>query len=135
MNRKLLFDYIHSYKIGVLSTVNKYGNPECALMEFGDTENFELIFDTPNTTRKYKNLKSNPRIAFAIGCEDGTTVQYEGIAQELCGEDLIKFKKIMFAKNDAFQKWESLPNMTYFKVIPKWIRYSSMQQPPWEIRF
>ncbi len=135
MNRKALYLYIHSHDVGVLSTVSASGAPEAALMQFGDTKRFELIFDTLSTTRKYKNLQQNPRVAFTIGRNDGTTVQYEGIASELSGGELTKYKKIMFAKNSEFQKWETLPNMTYFKVTPKWIRYACMDHPPWEITF
>ena len=135
MNRNMLYNYIHSYTYGVLSTVDSQGLPEAAVMMYGDTKNFELIFDTLNTTRKYNNLQQNSHIAFAIGREDGTTVQYEGIATELFGEELLTYKKIMFAKNDSFAKWEALPGMTYFKVTPKWIRYSSMDAKPWEIEF
>lgn len=121
--------------LAVLASVGSNDMPEAAVMEFAQTENLELIFDTINTTRKYLNLKKNPKIAFVIGWDEGTTVQYEGIAEELHGKKLIAYKKIMFAKNLSFQSWEHLPGMTYFKVTPRWIRYSAMNQLPWKITF
>jgi general stress protein 26 len=136
MNKQLfLYQYIHKRMIGVLATTNSKGNSEAAAMEFGDTKNLKLIFNTLQSTRKYKNLKNNPHVAFVIGWEDWTTVQYEGIAAELKGTKLAKYKKIMFAKNSQFQKWETLPNMAYFVVTPKWIRYSPYDTKSWELRF
>jgi len=136
MNKNdFLYRYIHKRMIGVLATFGSNGYPESAVMEFGDTKNLELIFDTLSTARKYKNLRNNPKVAFVIGWEDWTTVQYEGIAMELHGKELAEYKKIMFAKNPDFQKWEKLADMTYFKVTPTWIRYSAMGVTPWEITF
>ena len=133
--KKFLYAYVNKRMLAVLATIGPDQVPEAAVMEFGQTENLELIFDTLNTTRKYANLKQNPKIAFVIGWEEGTTVQYEGVAKELEGVELATYKKIMFAKNPAFAKWENLPGMTYFKVTPKWIRYSALNQSPWEITF
>lgn len=136
MNKKdFLYAYMNKRNLAVLATIGPHNTPEAAVMEFGQTHKLELIFDTLNTSRKYANLKKNPKIAFVIGWEDGNTVQYEGIAMELQGTELAAYKKIMFAKNPAFAKWENLPDMTYFKVIPKWIRYSTMDQSSWEITF
>jgi general stress protein 26 len=133
--RTFLYKYIHQRMIGVLSTVNTKGKPEAAVMEFGDTKDLELIFDTRSIARKYRNLKKNPRVAFVIGWEEGTTVQYEGIATELHGKELAEYKKIMFDKNDEFKRWEKIPGVTYFKITPTWIRYSAMNNEPWEITF
>ena len=133
--KKFLYAYVNKRMLAVLATIGPDQVPEAAVMEFGQTKNLELIFDTLNTTRKYANLKRNPKTAFVIGWEEGTTVQYEGIAKELVGGELATYKKIMFGKNPAFAKWKNLPGMTYFKVTPRWIRYSAMNQSPWEITF
>jgi general stress protein 26 len=136
MNKKqFLSHYIHNHMIGVLATISQNGTPGAAVMEFGDTKNLELIFDTLKSARKYKNLLHSPNVAFVIGWDEGTTVQYEGVATELHGKELVKYKNIMFAKSPDFQKWEKLPNITYFKIIPQWIRYSAMNKKPWEITF
>jgi len=49
------------------------------------------------STRKARNLTQNPAAAFVIGCTDETTCQYEGVAQELSGDDLAKYKRVYFA--------------------------------------
>jgi hypothetical protein len=66
-------------------------------MGFAVTPQLEIIFDTVKSSRKYPNLKKNPQVAWVVGCATETTVQYEGIAQELANEnELAKYKTTYF---------------------------------------
>ncbi len=76
------------------------------------------------------SLRKNP---FVIGWDENITVQYEGEASELKGEKLNKYKEIYFKKNPRAKKWEGREGITYFKIIPKWIRYSDLNKDPWEV--
>ena len=133
--KKFLYDFISKRKLGVIATVTLDGKPEAAVMEVAVTPELELIIDTANTTRKYINLKHNPHIAFAFGWEAWDTVQYEGIAHELVGEEREKYRTIFLAKHPDAKKWDALPETTYFTVVPTWVRYSAMDQEPWVIAF
>ncbi len=88
------------------------------------TPNLEIIFDTLTSTRKFKNLKANKKIAFVIGWKNEITLQYQGIAVQPVGKDLIKSKQIYFSVFPEGKEREELPNIAYFKVKPEWIRYS-----------
>ena len=112
-----------SERLGVLSTARKSGRPEAALMGFAVTPELEIVFDTVRSSRKYPILKENPWVAWVVGCATEITVQYEGEAFELEGEDLAKYKKIYFAKFTDGPARESWPGITYFVVRPKWVRY------------
>jgi general stress protein 26 len=123
LNVEEVFQFMNKERLAVLATVAEDGSPEAALMGFAVTPELEMVFDTVKTARKYPNLKKNPRVAWVIGCTTETTVQYEGIAEELAGEDLAKYKKTYFAafpEGPARQTW---PGITYFVVRPKWVRY------------
>jgi len=123
MNVEEVFRFMSDERLGVLATASNDGRPEAALMGFAVTPELEIIFDTLNTSRKYANLKKNPRVAWVIGCTTEVTVQYEGIAEELEGAALDEYKKIYFAKftdGPARQGW---PGITYFVVRPKWVRF------------
>lgn len=137
-NKKLVLDFIKRHDIGVLATTTPEGVPEAAVIEFAETDEFELIFDTFTTYRKYLNMQKNPNVAFVIGWDENITVQYEGIAQELFKEELEKYKKIYFAKNPDAVKWQQFKEITYFKITPKWIRYRDGNTDPmnvFEIKF
>jgi general stress protein 26 len=123
MNVDEVFRFMDRESLAVLATVAENGQPEAALMGFAVTPELEIIFDTVKSSRKYPNLKKNPRVAWVVGCTTEVTVQYEGIAEELEGADLVKYKRPYFAKFPDGPARESWPGITYFVVRPKWVRY------------
>ncbi len=131
--KNLIRNFLKDHQIGVISTVTENGNPEAAVIGFAETDNLELIFETFSTYRKYKNIKSNNKIAFVIGWDENITVQYEGEAHELKVEEKEKYKEIYFTKRPIAKKWENKLEIRYFKVIPRWIRYSNLNAKPWEV--
>lgn len=133
VNKEILFDFLNKQKLAVISTVGSDSKPESAVLEFGQTDKLELIFDTFNTSRKYKNLQTNKDVALVIGWDENITVQYEGIALELIGDEAEKYKKIFWTKNPEAERWDKRKGIVYFKVVPSWIRYSDLNKNPWEI--
>lgn len=131
--RKLILDFIKKQNLAVLSTVTPENTSQSAVLELGETDDLEIIFDTFSSTRKYRNIKQNNNVSLVIGWDENITVQYEGLAEELLGEEKEKYKKIYFKKNPKAQRWENKPGMTYFKVKQTWIRYSDLNKHPWEI--
>jgi general stress protein 26 len=123
MNVDEVFQFMNSQRLAVLATVGEQMRPEAALMGFAATPELEIIFDTVKSSRKYPNLKKNPRVAWVIGCTTEVTVQYEGEAEELAGEELAKYKKTYFAAFPDGPSRESWPGITYFVVRPKWVRF------------
>lgn len=64
--RKLLRELFASQSLAVLSTHQK-GQPYASLVAFVASDSLKQIyFATPNTTRKYANLRSDSRVAFLI---------------------------------------------------------------------
>ncbi|HUN62193.1 MAG TPA: pyridoxamine 5'-phosphate oxidase family protein [Candidatus Sulfotelmatobacter sp.] len=123
MNVDEVYQFMNGQRLAVLATVGEEMRPEAALMGFAVTPQLEIIFDTVKTSRKYPNLKKNPRVAWVIGCTTEVTLQYEGVAEELAGEDLAKYKKTYFSAFPDGPARESWPGITYFVVRPKWVRY------------
>ena len=133
MTREELLKFLQSKRFVVLASASEGGQPEAAAMGVAVNQEFELVFDTIGTSRKVANLRKNPRIAFVIGWDDGKTAQYEGIAEELSGEDLQKYKPLYFEAFPDGPEREQWPNITYFVVRPSWIRYSDFSVRPPEI--
>lgn len=131
--KRFVLDFIKKHELCVLSTVTPEGLPEAGAIEFAETEDLELIFDTFKTYRKYKNLQNNPNVAVVIGWDENITVQYEGKATELTGEDLRKYQSLYFKKNPDAQKWLKFPEITYFKITPTWLRYRDGNTDPMTI--
>ena len=83
MTKALVHGFIDSQRLAVLSSISAVdGKPQSALVGIAVTPNFEIVFDTLQSSRKYRNLIQNPAVSFVIGCAGEITVQFEGAARE-----------------------------------------------------
>ena len=109
-------------KLGVLATVGGWKSGGGIDGSGGDA-GAGIIFDTVKSSRKYPNLKNNPRVAWVIGCTSEITVQLEGNAEELEGRHWRSTRKSISRNSRTARQRESWPELTYFVVRPKWVRY------------
>ena len=138
MERSELLAYLKSQRLGVLGTLSPSSEPQGALVGYAVTPDLEILFDTLQTTRKYRNMMANPRVSFTIGNTSGNgsgiaderTAQYEGIAEELSGESLTQLQPLYFATwpdvRRAHQQWRYI---TWFVIRPRWIRFTDYNAP------
>jgi hypothetical protein len=127
-----LVRYLRRFPHAVQASVTPEGAPQAALVGVAVTDALELMFDTLGRTRKASNLRAHPRIAFVLGGQEAT-VQYEGVADEPAGEELLALKEIYF---HAFpdRRWrDEMPDLTYFRARPVWIRYTGFRNGRLEI--
>lgn len=133
MTKNDLLRFMDSERLGVAGSISPEGVPQAALVGFAMTPELEIVFDTVKSSRKYRNLSRNPAASFVIGCSTEVTVQFEGVAAELSGDELPRYQKIYFAKWPDGPDRLSWPGICYFVVRPRWIRYSNFSSPPPEI--
>lgn len=127
----LLHAFMSGCRYGVVSSLARDGAPQSALVGIAIGEELEIIFDTVTSSRKYGNLVSCPSCSFVVGgWSSEQTVQYEGIAEELKGEDLARYQGTYFAVWPDGPARMSWPGIAYFVVRPVWIRYSDFDQSP-----
>lgn len=127
--QKIIFDFIKSRPIGVLATINGEGLPEASAMAISQTDKLELIFQTPNTTRKYANLQQNPHVAvvFGWGQDNYITVQYEGTAREVTDNaEREQLVPIHIANSADSKPYVGLPGNKFFIVTPTQVKYSDI---------
>ncbi len=131
MDKKtFLLNFIKQHKIAVLATMAEDNKPEAAAIGFGETDSLEIIFGTYTSTRKYQNLQKNQHVAIVIGWDDDKTIQYEGMATELSGDEADRCASLYHKKNPAAVKFAQNPAQRYFKVTPTWLRYVNLTQSP-----
>ncbi len=130
MTKEFIYNFIIQYNLAVISTSTYDHHTEAALVGFAISSDLEIVFDTVKTSRKYKNLLQNPYVAVVIGWDNETTVQYEGLATELTGEDAERLKEIYFeVYKDGRKRAETWPHIVHFKITPTWLRYSNFNEP------
>ena len=135
--KRLIYEFLSKRTLAVLATADGM-QPEAAVIEYSVLPNLELIFDTDTSFRKYRNLLSNPRVALAIGWDGNVTVQYEGLAKDLNESELGRYRNTHLEKFPDAIKFEEFIGIKYFKIVPRWIRYTDLGNFPWkrfEVRF
>ena len=125
-----LYNFLAGCKLGVLGTTGTDNRPQSSLVGIAISKNLEIIFDTLNSTRKYRNLIARPACCFAIGWSGEQTAQYEGDADELTGSELARCQEIYFAAWPECRCHLSWTGITYFVVRPRWVRFSDFDQSP-----
>ena len=130
METARLVAFIREHSLGVEATVVAGGAPQAAVVGLVVNDALELFFDTLESTRKFANLKSNPKIALVIGWDHEQTVQYEGVADVPTGAGLEAFLALYFARFPDGPQRRSWPGIQYVRVRPRWIRYSDFRVDP-----
>ena len=129
LERNEIYEFIRVRRLAVASTVAANGAPQAALVGIAVTPDLEIIFDTTDATRKCPNLRRDPRIALVIGWDGDQTLQIEGVADEPKGEELDRLKAVYFAAHPDGTQREGWPGLTYFRVKPRWLRFSNYDRP------
>ena len=136
MDSTNLLEFIRQHRLAVQASVATTDCPQAAVVGFAVTNQFEIIFDTLDSTRKAQNLRRNPRVALVIGgvsTGDERTVQYEGIADEPSGVELERLKVVYYDVYPDGPSRLSWPGLIYVRVRPTWIRYSDYSMNPPQI--
>lgn len=136
MDTKGLLEFLRQHRLAVQASVSATSDPQAAVVGYAVTDEFEIIFDTLESTRKAQNLRQNPKLALVIGGlipGDERTVQYEGIADEPSGQDLERPKNLYYGVYPDGPSRLSWPGLIYMRVRPTWVRYSDYNLDPPEI--
>ena len=135
MTRAELVPFLQKHRLGVQSTVSPSGEPQAAVVGIAVTPQLEIIFDTVENSRKCRNLRADPKIAFVIGWDEEITVQIEGIADEPKGDERDRILEVYFAAYPDGRDRLSWTGIIHFRVRPSWIRYSDFRVPQQILEF
>ncbi len=129
--------YMQAHKLAVVATIGPDGAPQSALVGVGTTPALEVVFDTLSTTRKHANLQRNPRIAVTFSGPGEQTLQYEGVATpvSITGEDDQAYRQAYYAAWPEGREHARWRNLVYWRVAPRWARYSDYDRGPLIIEF
>ena len=130
MKRDELVHFLRRYKLAVQASVAPGGAPQAAIVGFAVSDELEIVFDTVETTRKYRNLRVDPRIALVIGWDHEITAQIEGVADFPAGDELERVRECYFVAYPDGRARLAWPGITHVRVRPTWIRYSDFTKDP-----
>ena len=129
MTKAELLEFLRQHRLAVEASVSAEGGPQAAVVGVVVGDELEVFFDTLSSSRKYQNLKRDPRLALVIGwdLEQACTVQLEGLADEPKGAELERLKARYFAvfpDGVARAEW---PGIAYVRVRPTFLRFSDFR--------
>ncbi|HSQ19198.1 MAG TPA: pyridoxamine 5'-phosphate oxidase family protein [Blastocatellia bacterium] len=128
--------FIREHRLAVEASVSRSLAAQAAVVGFAISDEFEIIFDTLDSTRKVANIRQNPKVAFTVGgltSGDERTVQYEGLADEPSGVELERLTEIYYGVYPDGRARRSWPGLIFVRVRPTWIRYSDYNVDPPQI--
>jgi general stress protein 26 len=128
--REIVIDFLKEQHLAVVSTVTSDHLPSSAVVGVMVNDNLEVFFCTYKSSRKCENIRKNPRVSLVIGWDKGRTVQYEGEAIEMNEEEYVKEE---LTKLPSAAKFLSKSEAVFYKVTPKWVRYTDLSKDPWDI--
>jgi hypothetical protein len=97
MDRIALHSFMARHRYGVVSSISGDDTPQSALVGIAISPELEIIVDTVKSSRKCPNLIARPNCSFVVGWAGEQTVQFEGIASEPNGPDLMRYQETYFA--------------------------------------
>lgn len=136
ITRAALLAFLRRHRYAVQSSTHPTGAPQSAVVGIAVSDDFEIVFDTVDSSRKAHNLRQRAGIAFVFGGlapDDQCTVQYEGVADEPHGAERDRLTDLylaVFPDGRERQKW---PGLIYVRAKPTWLRYSDYNQVPPQI--
>ena len=129
MTRDDLVRFLRKHRLAVQASVAPGGAPQAAVVGFAVSSDLEIVFDTVASTRKYQNLRADPRVALVIGWDE-TTAQLEGVADFPTGAELDRLREVYFAAYPDGRDRLAWPGITHIRVRPTWARYSDFTVTP-----
>ena len=133
MRRDELIRFLRKYKLALQASVAPGGAPQAAVVGIAVSDELEIVFDTLQSTRKYQNLRADPRIALVIGWDDAITAQIEGVVDFPAGPELERIRACYFVAYPDGRDRLAWPGITHARVRPSWVRYSDFTVDPPQI--
>jgi len=130
VTRDELLRFLRRYRLAVLSSVGAGGAPQAAVVGFAVSDALEIVFDTLESTRKYRNLRADPRVALVIGWDHEMTAQIEGVADFPTGAELERIRTVYFSAYPDGRDRLAWPGITHARVRPTWARFSDFTRDP-----
>ncbi|MDE3133921.1 MAG: pyridoxamine 5'-phosphate oxidase family protein [Acidobacteriota bacterium] len=127
MNRAHFIEFVRQRGLGVIATRGPDGAPQAALVGISATDRAELVFDTVSDSRKCRNLRAFPRVAVVIGWDDEVTVQCEGDADVVTGEERERCLAAYFRQYPDGRERARDPSIVLVRIRPDWGRLSDFR--------
>jgi len=119
-----LVSFVRARALAVVATCGPDGGPEAALVDVAATDAGEIVFDTSVRSRKYRNIQVSPQVALVVGWDDEVSVQCEGSADVLAGDERERVLRTYVEQYPDRLERAHNPGRALVRIRPLWIRHT-----------
>jgi len=130
VTRAELLSFLRRHRLAVEASVGVDGAPQAAVVGIAVGEELELVFDTLESTRKFANLRAEPRIALVVGWDEEATAQIDGVAHFPTGAELMRARELYFSVYPDGRDRLAWQGITHVVVRPTCVRFSDFGKTP-----
>jgi general stress protein 26 len=114
--------FVRAHGDGVLTTLGPDGRPQAAYLTLAATDTGELVLDARATSRTVSNVLRDARVAVVVGGPDGVTLQAEGLAVVVQGDERRRCAQVYVTAFPQFAASLADPAIAVVRVRPTWAR-------------
>jgi general stress protein 26 len=114
--------FVRAHGDGVLSTLSPDGSPRAAYLTLAATDDGELVLDARATSRTVTNVRGDARVAVVVGGPDGVTLQTQGLAVVVQGDERRRCADVYRTAFPRFAASLADPSIVVVRVRPTWAR-------------
>lgn len=130
VNKNTVLEFLKKNDLCVLSTASKSGKSESAVMAFTVKDNFMLLMNSEEKTRKIKNILENPQVSVVIGgLKNDPSVQIDGEGKIIEGDQAIEACEYMLKVHPELKDY-GIEKGKFISITPNWLRWSDFTQNP-----
>lgn len=137
MTKSELLLYMRRHRLAVAGSIAPDGRPQAALVGIATTDAFDVVFDTVSDSRKHRNLLGNPLASVTFSGPGEQTLQFEGVALPVsmgAPKDQLHLAAYYAAWPECVEH-RSWPKIAYWRIEPRWARYSDYDRGPLIVEF
>jgi pyridoxine/pyridoxamine 5'-phosphate oxidase len=127
VDRAELVAFVLRRKQAVLATRGPDGAPQASSVSVAVTDQAEIVFDVSIHSREYQNIVAFPQVAMVIGGDEEVTVQCEGAADLLTGEDRDRCLRTYFQQHPNGRERALRPYIAHVRIRPRLLRLADFR--------
>jgi pyridoxine/pyridoxamine 5'-phosphate oxidase len=124
VHREELVAFVRRRGQAVVATRGPDGAPQVTSVGIAVTAEAEFVFELSIHSREHQNIRAFPLVGMVIGGDEEVTLQFEGSAERLDGDERDRCLRAYFQQHPLGRDRSQASYITYVRVRPGILRLS-----------
>lgn len=122
MDRAELVAFVRRRGLAVVATRGPDGAPRAGEVGVAITDDAEFVFETAVNSLRYDDIAKFAQVALVVGGEEPVTVQSEGIADVLTGDERDRCLRVYLQQFPDSRERALDPDVAHLRIRSAWVR-------------